>query len=77
MSNMSAMEPTYKISEDGQSIICLDCGMTSWNPNDVHERYCGNCHEFHEYKMSRSLMLDEYFADMVAKLEAEMARLCG
>jgi hypothetical protein len=22
--------------------------MTSWNPNDVRERYCGNCHAYHD-----------------------------
>lgn len=29
-----------------QSITCLKCGMTSHNPNDVREKYCGHCHEF-------------------------------
>ncbi len=32
------------------SYTCLDCGMTSYNPNDVREEYCGNCHEFKHYK---------------------------
>lgn len=31
-----------------ESITCPRCGMTSYNPNDVREKYCGNCHEFHE-----------------------------
>jgi hypothetical protein len=26
------------------SITCPVCGMTSYNPNDVREGYCGNCH---------------------------------
>lgn len=30
------------------AIKCLKCGMTSYNPNDVRHKYCGNCHEFHE-----------------------------
>jgi hypothetical protein len=29
-------------------IRCLVCGLTSWNPHDVRERYCGHCHRFHE-----------------------------
>lgn len=29
-------------------IVCGTCGMTSWNPRDVLERYCGKCHVFHE-----------------------------
>jgi len=28
------------------SFKCPKCGMVSWNPNDVRERYCGNCHAF-------------------------------
>ncbi len=38
---------TYRISEDGKSITCLKCGMTSYNENDVKYLYCGNCHGFH------------------------------
>jgi hypothetical protein len=26
------------------SITCLRCGKTSYNHNDVRERYCGSCH---------------------------------
>ncbi len=29
-------------------IVCPKCGMVSHNPNDVRERYCGNCHAFHD-----------------------------
>jgi len=32
----------------GKAIKCLQCGMTSYNPNDVEHKYCGNCHIFHE-----------------------------
>jgi transcription elongation factor Elf1 len=28
------------------SFTCPKCGMRSYNPNDVRERYCGNCHLF-------------------------------
>lgn len=30
------------------SITCPKCGMTSYNPNDEREKYCGNCHQFHD-----------------------------
>ncbi len=30
------------------SITCLLCGMTSFNPTDVAQKYCGNCDVFHE-----------------------------
>src|SRR5205807_7468130 len=29
-----------------ESITCPLCGMTSHNPNDVKNGYCGNCHAF-------------------------------
>ena len=28
------------------SFACPRCGMTSYNPNDVREGYCGNCHDW-------------------------------
>ncbi len=39
---------TYRIVENGTAIQCLICGLTSHNPNDVREHYCGNCHIFHD-----------------------------
>lgn len=29
------------------AIICLCCGLGSNNQNDVEQKYCGFCHEFH------------------------------
>jgi len=29
---------------DNESITCFGCGMTSYNGNDIREKYCGNCH---------------------------------
>ena len=40
--------PTYHIVHDGTAIRCLICGMVSYNNNDVREKYCGNCHQFHD-----------------------------
>lgn len=28
------------------SFTCPKCGRTSYNPNDVSEGYCGNCHDW-------------------------------
>jgi hypothetical protein len=36
----------YWISPDGRSITCVNCRMTSYNPHDVSEHYCGACHRF-------------------------------
>lgn len=30
----------------GEAIRCPECQMVSWNPNDVREGYCGNCHQW-------------------------------
>lgn len=29
-------------------ITCPQCAMTSYNPNDIREKYCGNCHQYHD-----------------------------
>lgn len=31
------------------SITCPRCGAVSYNPNDIVQRYCGRCHQFHEF----------------------------
>jgi len=36
----------FTIAADGKSITCLACRQTSYNPNDVAQRYCGNCKIF-------------------------------
>ena len=28
-------------------IKCLDCGLVSYNPIDVEEKYCSNCDAYH------------------------------
>jgi hypothetical protein len=39
--------PTYELADDGRSIKCRKCGLTSHNSNDVENLYCGNCCVFH------------------------------
>ena len=29
------------------AILCLCCGLASANPNDMQQRYCGMCQEYH------------------------------
>jgi len=39
------------VTEKNQhGIKCLKCGLTSFNPNDIANKYCGNCAMFHEHK---------------------------
>jgi hypothetical protein len=42
------MSRRYTITLDGRAITCETCGLTSHNRHDVEERYCGNCHVFHD-----------------------------
>ena len=37
----------YILVEHGKGILCLTCGRISLSPNDVQQRYCGNCHMSH------------------------------
>lgn len=36
------------VDTDAESIRCPQCGWVSYNPNDVRERYCGHCHQYHD-----------------------------
>lgn len=38
----------YWIAPGGTSITCVKCRLSSSNPHDVANRYCGACHEFHK-----------------------------
>lgn len=38
---------TYLLVQGGSAILCLRCGLRSFNANDIQERYCGHCHQFH------------------------------
>ena len=39
---------TFTIADDGKSITCKRCKLTSYNPTDVAMHYCANCHVFHD-----------------------------
>lgn len=39
----------------GETITCRVCGMTSHNPNDIQQRYCASCHQFHEIMESHAM----------------------
>jgi len=34
-----------------RTITCLRCGLQSWHPVDVAERYCARCHGWHDPSM--------------------------
>jgi ribosomal protein L37E len=35
-----------RYTRNASRITCPRCGRTSYNPNDVREGYCGNCHDW-------------------------------
>lgn len=40
---------TYEVGvERGQDyILCLVCKAKSFHPEDIKQRYCGRCHQYH------------------------------
>jgi len=50
---------------DKPSITCPACGSTSHNPNDVVNRYCGRCHQFHDTLSPVLLSMDGVTAERV------------
>lgn len=43
----SNFEPKNMIRIKKDSITCPQCQMTSYHPEDIKQKYCGNCHQFH------------------------------
>src|SRR5262245_3231344 len=48
--SQSERVPSYSVGTHAgeQFITCSLCGLRSYHPRDVEERYCGKCHVFHE-----------------------------
>lgn len=53
-----------------ESITCPECHRTSWNPNDVKEGYCGNCHWW-----TSDPLLAPHFAEVKEKAERAAAMM--
>jgi hypothetical protein len=50
---------TYKLDSNAKGdvcIVCLDCGVRSYHPTDVSERYCPICKQFHSMKSAIRLL---------------------
>lgn len=39
---------SFNDESEAHSITCNICGRTSYNLNDVVQKYCGHCHIFHD-----------------------------
>jgi|tagenome__1003787_1003787.scaffolds.fasta_scaffold18881612_2 transposase len=44
----SNFEKVDATTDTRPSITCPLCGLTSYNFNDIAQRYCGHCHLFHD-----------------------------
>ena len=51
--NRNSGVPMRWARAEAEAIFCRCCGMTSCNPTDVAERYCGYCGVFHEEPIGR------------------------
>lgn len=54
-------------------ITCPQCGMTSYHPEDVRHKYCGNCHEFHEDMPKRLPAPTNSVEELITKLRSRIA----
>ncbi len=43
-----ALVHTLSRGKTHHGIQCLWCDRVSYNVHDITERYCGNCHRFHD-----------------------------
>ena len=46
------MTETYRLGHNAKGdafIECLVCGRKSYHPKDIEHKYCGFCHQFHEF----------------------------
>lgn len=47
----TVIDEVFRLREElarEKGITCPQCGMTSYNLNDIKEKYCGHCHQWHE-----------------------------
>jgi len=56
-----ANKPFDDLFTENGSITCPRCGMTSYNLNDIKQRYCGNCHRYHSEIMMEDDMTTFHF----------------
>jgi transcriptional regulator with XRE-family HTH domain len=52
-----ARRNAIRVTRFATRITCPRCGRTSFNPNDVREGYCGNCHDWTDGVRAEDLAL--------------------
>jgi hypothetical protein len=63
---------TYELldTDAGTGIHCLVCGSISTHPQDVHNRYCGACHAFHNDRLAGCI---HFFTQGVLRLRPDLS----
>lgn len=51
------------MSLEQPSIVCPACGLRSYHPMDIQERYCGYCHAYHPNLEGRPMTDRDYDVD--------------
>lgn len=51
------INPPVPVDLDRPSISCPRCGLVSYHPKDIEERYCANCHMWHDDMVDRPYTL--------------------
>jgi ribosomal protein L37E len=72
---------SYSIADTPQRITCHLCGRTSHHPEDVRQRYCANCHVFHDdlarlvWAVRKGIVAPEYLDEYLGQTLAAQAVL--
>jgi hypothetical protein len=64
---MAHPDPSYQLVSlvsGEQGILCRTCGLVSWNPHDVEEKYCGKCCDWHQATSLRAGVQNQWLAEM-------------
>ena len=74
------LDSTYLITRvfgrtNQESITCLVCGMTSYHPTDVAQKYCANCHQWHQFMALEQARLEKRMQKIALSLEEAHALL--
>ena len=62
------MSDRYTIAPDGSSITCTACGLTSYNANDIAQKFCCHCGVFHDDEQRNEILRAPDLSAMVKRV---------
>lgn len=69
-------DPFKYATTDFPSITCPKCAMVSYNTNDIKHRYCGNCHEWHEFMNGEAEKRAKEALDKINEIIKKQPKYC-